>query len=196
MIKTLKTRGFTLTELLTATFVMVLCLGLVVPMVHSTGSVWNHALADKGNKELLSQAILELSPTLRDTLLVDTANSTAHKLVVILPKVDPVSKNYLYPAQNGDSYAFYLADTTGVVGSNGTILWRSINGVPDATWSLISGKGVIDFGTSNLNFSFDAPADPNLVTLTVNSTQYTGDTPAAATATTTVQLRNHQISGL
>jgi hypothetical protein len=191
-----KVSGFTLIEVAVATLIMLLCLGLLSPMIRGTGQIWVKSTADKANKELLSQAMLKMSPFLRNALKVDIANSGVHNLVVVIPQIDKVTGGYTFPLVAGDSVAFYLSDTTGSPSKSGTILWQSINGTPNSKWSLRSGKGAIDFGTSNLSFAFDNPGDPSLVTVTSYSTQWAGAKPESASDSTTVLLRNHQLGGL
>lgn len=188
--------GFTLIETIAAMAILLLCLGLVAPMIRTTKQIWNQTSMDSQNKELLAQAVLRIAPTIRNGLMTDTAHSTSHQLVVITPYVDPVTKTYVFPLTGGDSTAFYLSDTSGDPKKPGTILWRSVNGTPDKNWSLRSGKGRLDLGTSNLTFSYDVPSDPSLVTVSVYSTQWNGNKPVSASANSTILLRNHQIGGL
>jgi type II secretory pathway component PulJ len=191
-----KTSGFTLIEAAVAMLIMLLCLSLLSPMIRGTGQLWAKSTADKANKELMSQAMLKMSPYLRNALRVDVPNSGAHNLVVVIPQVDDLAGGYTFPLVAGDSVAFYLSNITGSPDKSGTILWQSVNGVPNSKWSLRSGKGAIDFGNSNLSFSFDNPSDPNLVTITAYSTQWAGAKPESASDSTTVLLRNHQLGGL
>jgi len=196
MTKSHTKRGFTLIEFMAAMFIMLLCLSVISPMIRTTSKLWTSTTGDRQNKELLSRAVQKLSPTLRNTLRVDTSATTAHYLVVILPKQDPITGAYIYPLQDGKAYAYYLSDTSGDPNKKGTILWRSVSGTPDKNWSLRSGKGGIDFGTSNLSFSFDDATNPSTVTMTAFSTQWQSNKPLSATVSATVLLRNHEIAGL
>jgi hypothetical protein len=191
-----KNRAFTTVEVMAAIFIMLLCLSLVAPMVRTTGHIWSKTSTEGQAKEVLQQAALRLAPTLRNSLAVDIASSTNHKLVVILPAADPFSNGYIYPLVPGSSVSYYLSDTTGKASAKGSILWKATDGVPDAKWSLLSGRGRIDFGATNLTFNYDSLSDPGMVTLTAGSSQSIGSQSTAATATTSIQLRNHQLDKL
>jgi type II secretory pathway pseudopilin PulG len=191
-----KRKAFTLIELLAAMFTMALSFSILVPMVSSTNRVWTKGSAEAATKDLLSQAALKLSPTLRNALRVDVASSTPSKLVVVLPKIDPTTGTYAMPLQDGDVIAYYLSDKSGSPSMKGTILWKATNGVPDPSWSLRSGRGAIDFGTNAFFFNFDSPTDPGLITLTACSTAWGGSKAVTGTVSTTICLRNHVISGL
>lgn len=191
-----KIAGISLIEGLVSLLVMLMALSVVVPMMRTTGRIFTKGPAELTTKDLLAKAVLKMSPILRNTYYVDVPNTTTKKLTVILPKVDATTGSYYFPLQPGDSVCFYLSDKTGKTNWPGTILWKSVNGVPDASWSLISGKGAVDLGTSNLTFSYDSVTNPSVVTINVGTSQYGGKNAVTGTMSTSVLLRNHKISGL
>ena len=183
--------GLTLVELLISSVLSLTVLILIVLLVSTTGQLWYRVSAEISATEALSRVVSQISPTLRSAIRVNTTQSDSSKVTVVLPKVDTTTGDYLVPLTDGDTVAFYLSDTTGALGTQGTFLWRSVNGVPDTGWSLRGAKGRIDLGIQSLAFTYTPTTDPKSVQFTVGTSQSSGNRSVAQQLSTEVELRNH-----
>ena len=182
-------RGISLVETLIAAALFVL-VAIAMANLSWLGTVsFARTDATLSAKQALAKALLRMGPSIRGAMHVDTASATATKLALVMPKTDSTGSTVL-PLEDGNTVVFYLSDTTGSATATGTILWRSVNGVPDSAWSLRSGKGYTDLGTQGLSFTYFPTNDPESVQLTVTTTQSSGTRQASGSASTTAYMRN------
>ena len=92
-------RGFTVTELVVATSISLLCFLGLARLVKTSHIAFNAARSEDLARERLAQAVGRMEGTLRNTLRVDLANTTATKLTVILPDVEAATRALLRRSQ-------------------------------------------------------------------------------------------------
>ena len=165
-------RGHSLIELMIVMWVMLICALLLFSVMNFGGTVWSRTNGEQDSKTALYFAIEKMAPTIRNALRVDPT-STATSLVVVLPKSDGAG-GYVLPIVDGDKITFYLSDATGTIGHAGNILWRALNGVPDASWAITGTPGAQDVTSQSLTFAYAPLANPQIVTVTLNSTRAAG----------------------
>jgi hypothetical protein len=100
------------------------------------------------------------------------------------------SGNLIIPMADGQKITYYLSDLSGGAVTNGTILWRSVNGTADAAWSRSGSKGRVVLGTGGLAFSFYPTSDPETVTVTVTASRTSGTRTDKFPTTQEILLRN------
>lgn len=183
-------RGVTLVETLTAAGLLVLSVLGLGALTSAGGRLWARADAGASAKQVLALAMGRMEPTLRSALRVDTSQTTGSRLTVVLPRIDSTTNKYVVPLEAGAVVSFYLSDATGSTSATGTILWRSVNGTPDRSWSLRGARPVVDLGAAGLTFQHDAAATPQLVQLTATTHRWAGARTLVKSASTGVWLRN------
>jgi len=176
--------------MLGSTFTTMVLLG-TVGLLRISNIMWTRSEAEENARRSIALVSDRLLPTLRGALRVDTANSTSSRITLVMPKVNTTTGYLAQPLQAGDTIAFYLADSTGSQASTGTILWRSVNGSPDAAWSLRPG-GKVDLGTAGLSFAYVPTSDPEQVQVRITALQSGENGPVTRTSETTILLRNSQ----
>jgi hypothetical protein len=183
-------RGMTVIEVVMAAGMGVLVLvaaGMLVRLAHST---WYRSSAEDDATEVLQQAIRRFSPDVRAGLRVHSTKSSSSRLVVVLPKTGTDGK-YVVPLADGAEVSFYLSDTTGALDKTGTILWRSVNSVPDTAWSLQGDEGRVDLGVASLAFTYyPSVTDARSVQVSVTTRQGDVNGCVSRSASTEIYLRN------
>jgi hypothetical protein len=182
-------RGISIPEFALAAGISLMITTAVVALTRVASLTWYQADAEIAAKQVVTMASNRIGPSIRSALRVDVAGSSSTRLVLVLPRTDG-SGGYVLPLQAGDTHAFYLSDRTGSPSAPGTILWRAVNGTPDAGWSLRGTRGRIDLGTAGLAFAYDNATDPNSVQITLNTRQSNGQGSLTRTARTEIALRN------
>jgi hypothetical protein len=145
--------------------------------------------------QLTSQmALQQVAPSIRAARRVVAAQSSANRLTLQLPAYDGAG-NLILPMVDGDVVSYYLSDRSGSIGiDNGTILWRSVNGVPDREWSLGGGKGRVVVGPQGLTFSYyPSAANAETVTVSVTATSVSGTRKDTLPTSQEVVLRNKDL---
>lgn len=184
-------RGISLVEMVTASGMSLLLMLMVAPLVRFSDRTWAQSGAEANAKEVLHRAVQRMSPSIRSALRVDVAASGGTVLTLVMPRVDIVTGEYVLPLEAGDTVCFYLSNTSGSRTATGTILWRSVNGTPDATWSKRGSRPAMDLGGSGLRFTyFPSASDPSGVGISLTTTQWMGDTTISRAEPTQVFLRN------
>jgi len=181
-------QGGSLIEVAVVMWIMLLCSLLLFAVMNFGNLVWYSSNGEEDSKTALYFAIEKMAPTIRNALRVDPSSGIT-KLTVVLPKSDGLG-GYILPLADGDSISFYLSDATGNASHVGNILWRSLNGVPDESWALRGTTGAEELTSQTLNFAYTPVASPQLVTVTLSSVRWAGDTRVSYPASTEVYLRN------
>lgn len=181
-------------EVLTMMLVTVMTTGIVYGFMRTANQVWSKTSAEQSAKDVLYLAANRIAPFVRTALKVDPS-STSTVLVLDQPAVDTVHGGYTLPLTLGNVDTFYLSNTTGAAGTNGTILWHALNGVPDTAWALNSGSPPLDLGENSIQFTYSPSTDPETVQLSIDTLQNVPRSAAVkGNLTTTLVLRNHQIA--
>ena len=184
--------GMTLVELMIASAIGLFVIFLLMSLWLLANSTWNREDAGFQAKEVLAKVAARIEPTIRAALRVDSSHSNAGRLTVILPKIDPSTGAYALPLADGDTIAFYLSDTSGSTTASGNLLWRSVNGTPDAAWSLRGSKGAMDLGTTGLQLTYLGSPTIKCVQVSVTTQKSSGRYAVAPTAATKILLRNRR----
>lgn len=187
-IKRRRIRGVSLIEVTVVMWIMLICSLLLFALMNFGSMVWYSSNGEEDSKTALYFAIEKMAPEIRNALRVDPSSGTT-KLTVVLPKSDGLG-GYVVPLVDGDSISFYLSDSTGNTAHTGTILWRSLNGVPDKNWALRGTAGAEDLASQTLNFVYTPVASPHMVTVTLSSVRWAGNNTVSYPASTEVCLRN------
>src|SRR5689334_6874530 len=145
--------GFSTLETGMYLIIVVLAGSAVVGLQRATGRAWQSTSTQFTQTETLARALQKIGPTLRSALRVNISASNASKITVVMPLKDAQGQTVV-PFADGDTIAFYCSDVTGLPSSTGGVLWRSVNGVKDAKWSLRSGSPAIDFGNSGMALTY------------------------------------------
>ena len=184
-------RGTTLPEVLIGGVIAMFSVMLMGTSSHFSKRVYEDGSAAETVKHTLTFAVERMSPDVRTAMKVKTDQSTSTQLVLVQPAVDTTSASgaYQLPLTAGNTVSFYLGDSHGVAGQ-GTILWRAVNGTPDTSWSMESGRGQVDLKTTNLTFTYLPASDPSSVQITVTANR-TGYSTISETAASEMFLRNH-----
>lgn len=184
-------RGVSIVEMVTASGMSLLLMLMVCPLVRFSDRTWAQSGAEGSAKEVLHRAVQRMSPSIRSARRVAAAASGANVLTLVMPRVDAVAGEYVLPLEDGDTVCFYLSDSSGSRSAAGTVLWRSVNGVPDAAWSMRGSHAAMDLGGSGLLFTyFPSASNPSGVGISLTTTQWMGDTTISRTEPTQVFLRN------
>jgi Tfp pilus assembly protein PilV len=184
-----KRRGLTLLEVMIAGSIMLSVTMTVAFFVRFDTLVWQNGMSDFSSQKAAQLAIQRMAPSIRAARKVVTSSSSSTKLTLQLPAYD-AGGNLIVPLQNGQLVSYYLSDTTGNPSSSGDILWRSVNGTPDAAWSLQDGKGRAVLSAGGLQFTFYPTTDPESVTVSLTASSCTGTSTRELTTSQEVLLRN------
>ena len=184
--------GMTLVELMIASAIGLFVIFLLMSLWLLANSTWNREDAGFQAKEVLAMVVARIEPTIRAALRVDSSNSNAGRLTGILPQIDPSTGAYALPLADGDTIAFYLSDTSGSTTASGNLLWRSVNGTPDAAWSLRGSKGAMDLGTTGLQLTYLGSPTIKCVQVSVTTQKSSGRYAVVQPAATQILLRNQR----
>jgi len=177
-------RGLTLAEVLISAFLMLGVVFMSTQFARLNNVLWQRGMADSGSQRDAQMAIQKIAPFIRKARRVGTAQST--RIMVQLPQYD-TGGNLVVPMVAGDEVTFYLSNSTGSMSSSGTILWKAVNGVPDAAWSLSNGAGQVNL--SSLAFTY-GPSNES-VTITVTASKQIGTSTQQFSTSQEVYLRNN-----
>jgi hypothetical protein len=181
-------RGFTVAEVLIAGALMTALMATVAVFSNFMSASWHDGLASTSSQLSAQVALHWVAPSVRMARGV-VAGSSSTQLTLQLPAFG-TDGAMVAPLENGQVVTFYLSDATGRLGANGNILWRSVNGTPDSTWSLRGGKGRIAVRQGGLNFTYYPTADPETVTITLTTTHASGQRISEFTSSQEFLLRN------
>lgn len=184
--------GATLVEVMVACTIASMVMTALVALVRFANVMWYQGGTEESTKQVLALAVGQMEPIIRSALRVNVAQSDGDTLTLVLPRVDSATGDYALPLADGDMVSFYLSNTTGSTDVPGTILWRSVNGTPDAAWSLRGSRGRVDLGSAGLTFTYNPAATPRSVVISVTTTQRAAETTLSREASTEVVLRNRR----
>jgi hypothetical protein len=184
-------RGLSLIEVQVAAVAGLLILGSLLGFTRFNSLVWYTAMAGTSADQSAQGTVLRLAPSIRAARSVVTAGSTSKRLTLQLPAYDATG-TLIVPLQDGQVISYYLSDTTGAREvEGGTILWRSVDGVPDRIWSMRGSEGRVVPGAGGLRFSYyPSVADAETVTLTVTGTATAGTRTSQMMTSQEILLRN------
>lgn len=178
-------RGMTLPEVLISAFIMLGIVLVLTQFARINNILWQKGVAESTAVSDSQQAIQRLAPYIRKARrVVDAGTNT---ITLQLPEYE-ADGDLVIPLADGDEVKFYLSDSTGSEGSTGNILWMSVNGTPDTSWSMGTQRGRVLL--SALTFTYVPAADPESVVVTVSSTKEIGTTTQQVTTSQEVVLRN------
>jgi hypothetical protein len=136
-----------------------------------------------------------MTPNIRAARRVVTEKSSSTKLTIQMPAYDAAG-NLIVPMVDGKQVTYYLSGMTGSAVSNGTILWRAVNGTPDNTWSLGGGKGRVVLGSQGMTFSYYPTVNPENVTINLVATRVSGTRTDKLPTSQEVVPRNKDLCGV
>lgn len=185
--KTIKwRRGISLVEVITASGILLSSISALALLGQVQSRMWVRAGANMEVKQALAQAVGRMESSIQSAMRVDTTRSSQNTLTVVLPGAYSPSTATL---SDGDAISFYLSDTSGNPGRRGSLLWRSVNGVPDRQWTYRGGSAT-DFGTAGLSFTY--PGSGKAVMLTAAGERLAGQQDQKHSFSTTLFLRNNR----
>lgn len=183
-------RGMTLIEMMIAALIMLWILATLAAFARLNSTIWQRGMLDNNSQGDAQQAIQSMAPDIRAARSVVGALSDASQVTLQLPLYD-ANGDLIIPLQDGDVVSYYLSNTTGTPGlTGGTILWKSVNGVPDSAWSLTNGQGRIVVSPAGLTLSYYPTADPETVTISITTSSSSGSTVRSFVTSQEVMLRN------
>lgn len=182
-------RGMTLIEMLIAALIMLWILATLAAFARLNSTIWQRGMLDSNSQGDAQQAIQSMTPDLRAARRVVGALSDSSQVTLQLPAYD-VNGDLIIPLLDGNVVSYYLSNTTGTPGSGGTILWKSVNGVPDTAWALSNGQGRIIVSAGGLTLSYYPTADPETVTVAITTSSSAGSTVRSFVTSQEVLLRN------
>jgi hypothetical protein len=184
-------RAMSLVEVQVAATAGLLILGTLLGYTRFNSLIWHGAMADGTVQQSTQAAVQRLAPTIRAAKGVVAATSGSNRLTLQAPTYDG-SGALIIPLQDGQVISYYLSDATGVPGvTGGTILWRSVDGVPDRTWSMRGSEGRCVLAPDGLQFSYQPSVDAaETVTVTVTRQATAGTRTSQLTTSQEVLLRN------
>ena len=185
-------RGITMPEVLIAMSISMLALAALVGVVRIGNAAWATSSVEEDAKEAFHLAATRMAPSIRGAMRVEMAQSNSRRLTVVLPREDAVTSGYELPLADGAVVSFYQSDTSGNPVRTGTILWRSVNGTPDAEWSLTNGRGKVVLSATSLAFTYMPATDPRSVRIALATDGAVGARTISRAASTEVFLRNRQ----
>jgi len=185
-------RGLTLVELLVGTGIGMFVFYGVLTFTNTATLAWTRTTTLSAQKSALGQATIRVVPYLRNALRVDAAHSGPDHITVVMPATD-VSGMVQAPLTDGASVSFYLSDSSGIYGNQGSILWMSANGVPQQDFASGAGGNGVTLATAGLLFTYSPVSAPN--TVTVSFTSIGNSIVPQSHETSQVFLRNQGIEG-
>lgn len=186
-----KRRGLSIMEVMVSALIMLWIVSILVSFTNMNSRLWQRGVMDAGTQADGQQAIALLARDIRAARSVVVASSTSTLVTLQLPSYDS-SGNLIIPMTNGEVVAYYLSDSTGSTSvTDGTILWKSVNGTPDTTWSLGGSGGRTKLAASGLTFTYTPSSDPEIITVSATARSTSGSTTRDFVSTQQVVLRNH-----
>jgi Tfp pilus assembly protein PilV len=187
-------RGLTMLEVLLSGSLMLGVVFILAGLARFLSMFWQQGMAVTSTQLTSQMALQQVAPSIRAARRVVAAQSSANRLTLQLPAYDGAG-NLILPMVDGDVVSYYLSDRSGSIGiDNGTILWRSVNGVPDREWSLGGGKGRVVVGPQGLTFSYyPSAANAETVTVSVTATSVSGTRKDTLPTSQEVVLRNKDL---
>ena len=182
-------RGLTLVEVLISCSLMLGIVYVLTAIGRLQSLFWQQGMAATGSQLSAQLALQRLAPTVRGARRVIVDQSSATKLTVQMPAYDG-GGNLVIPMVDGQKITYYLSDLTGGTVNNGTVLWRSVNGAPDAAWSKSGTKGRVTLGAGGLSFIYYPPSDPETVIVAVTASKTSGTRTDTFPTTQEILLRN------
>jgi len=159
-------RGATLIELIVASGVTVIVLFSLAGFSRFQAVAWQNVNGDYATVDTAKLALQKLGPSIRQARRVVMASSTASQITLQMPAYDG-SGNLVVPMQDGQLLSYYLSDGSGSPSQPGSILWKSVNGVADRTWSMRGNTGRYVLSTGGLTFTYAPAAAPTSVIVSV-----------------------------
>lgn len=190
-------KGFTTTELLIGNALFLMILMITANLFTNVNRSINATNSEMTKTQLIARAADKISPYLRESLRFDMGRSDSNHLSLVLPKIDRFTKRYKVPLENGDTVTFYLSDQSGSPLTTGSYLWRSINSIPDESWSLQDRPGQapvaqLSFAGGSVEFTFDSTENPKLVGLRFSANADTESSSPSNSIEMSISPRNSQ----
>ena len=186
----IRRRGTTLVEVIIGASITVMITGGLIVFSRFQQLTWLDGIASTSAQSASQLAMQRIAPDLRCARRVLTAQSSSTRLTLQLP-LYAANGSLVLPLTDGNTVSYYLSDKTGSTTATGGILWRSVNGTPNAQWALQGTAGRITLGTGGLGFEYQPAADPEIVTVNVNASSTAGTRSSSLAASQQVLLRNH-----
>ena len=155
--------------------------------------LWHNSQARVQGRDYLELATERMAVDIREGLSVDVAQSGLDYFTVVMPLVE-VADIYLVPLVDGDRITYYLSDESGAFAATGNILWRQVNGTPDAAWAVRGDRPIVALGDDGLQFTYGSDSPPRDVTISLTARTESGLMVIDQSLTTTIALRNRIIA--
>jgi hypothetical protein len=181
-------RGSSLVEVLVAGAIGLLVFSAVAPFVRLNRFLWESTLSDVDTQRAAQSAAHEMARQIRLARGVVTASSGSARLTLRLPRLDGAGR-LVVPIADGDVVAYYVGNSQGGATESGGYLWRSVNGTPDRSWSVIQGRPRTPVAAGGLQFTYFPTADPESVIFRLVVSNG-GTPPRTFTSSQEVVIRN------
>jgi hypothetical protein len=179
----------TLVEVMIAAGLALAVILLLASFSRFQGIVWQNSSGDFSTQRQNQMAFLRIAPTIREARSVATDSSSATQLTLRMPAYD-ASGNLIIPLQDGQVISYYLSNATGNPANSGNILWRSVDGTPDTSWSLPGGKPRVVLSNNGLQLAYTPSGSPDTVRVSLTAAVTVGQDTSNFTTTQEVLLRN------
>lgn len=194
-------RGLTLPEVLMAGLVTALIIGVLAGFMNFSHKAWAGSVSSGDAQTAAQTAMQTIAADIRAARSVVEGSSSSVQLTLQLPQYDyPVTRQGLaVPLQDGDVISYYLSDESGQLAGAGSILWRSVNGVPDAQWSMQEKTGQIVLSEKGLTFTYSPELSddeaPTTITISMKATSNATTVEKSFETSQEVMLRNNVREG-
>lgn len=183
-------RGVSLPEVLISASISTALVSGLIAFSRFQQLTWLDGVASTSSQSAAQMAMQRITPDIRCARQVVSGLSNTSRLTLQMP-LFAANGSLVVPLLDGDVVSYYLSDSTGSTQATGGILWRSVNGVPDAKWALQGKAGRISLGAGGLGFTYLPAVDPRSITVRVNATATAGSRSRTLAASQEVLLRNH-----
>jgi len=186
-------RGATILEAVISAGLALLVLIAAGELGRTGVRLWHSSQAHFQGRNYLEFATERIAEDVREALSIDLAQSGADHLTVTLPLVGSDGE-YVSPLASGARLTYYLSDSSGDFSAVGNVLWRQVDGVPDAGWALHGGRPVVALANGGLQFIYGGDSPPRDVTLNLTAATSSGSINVSQALSTTIFLRNREIA--
>ncbi len=187
-------RGISIIEVFLAATFMLAILTVMLGFLRFSERGWRDGMNHGAVTLAAEMGLQRISAEIRQCRRVVTGSSSTTVLTLQMPDYDG-SGNLITPLADGDLLSFYLSDTTGSTAASGNILWKSVNGTPDSTWSLQDGKGRVLVASGGLTFgyvpSLAVSGGPESVTVSLTTTSTVSTSTRTVTMNQEAAIRNY-----
>jgi len=149
---------------------------------------WHNTQARAEGRNNLEVAAARIAAEAREALRIDADRSGLDYLTVVMPRAG-ADGEYLLPLADGIVITYYLSNESGAFTARGDVLWRMVDGRPDADWALRGEAPVVRLSDGGLQIVTSAE-NPHEVRLILHAASASGQFAAQQELQTAITLRN------